>query len=504
MAVDGNGPGEHGVPGIHPGHVGNGGGEEGEGMTAPTGAPAAAIETRRRLVSVDDDPMQGRMISALFRDTPGLEVSLIHDGAEALEVILSRPPDIVLLDLGLPGVSGLEILQRIKTLFPQLPVVVLTGFSDVRTAVQAIKLGAYQFLTKPVNTDELQVIVQRALEHGDLLEEIESLRRKVGPDGPLGSLVGGSVGMQTVVRRIRQVAASNFTVLIQGETGVGKELVARALHEESPRQGKPLIPIDCGAIPENLLESELFGHEKGAFSGADRRKEGLFVLADGGTIFLDEIANLPLPIQAKLLRVLQERKLMAVGATVARQLDVRFIAATNVSLETAVKEGKFRQDLFYRLAEFTIQVPPLRERGDDVLLLARRFREEATLELRRPVAAISEDACRVLRAHGWPGNVRELRNVIRQAVLLAPDSVIEAPQIQGLLSAWDAPLDSTTGDRSLKEIADAAAADAEKRAIAEVLQKTNGNKSQAARILKVDYKTLHLKVKRYGLGSGEI
>ena len=293
-------------------------------------------------------------------------------------------------------------------------------------------------------------------------------------------------------------------MLIQGETGVGKELVARALHEESARQGKPLIPIDCGAIPENLLESELFGHEKGAFSGADRRKEGLFVLADGGTIFLDEIANLPLPIQAKLLRVLQERKLMAVGATVARQLDVRFIAATNVSLETAVKEGKFRQDLFYRLAEFTIQVPPLRERGDDVLLLARRFREEASLELRRPVAAISEDACRVLRAHGWPGNVRELRNVIRQAVLLAPDSVIEAPQIQALLSAWDAPLDSTTGDRSLKEIADAAAADAEKRAIAEVLQKTNGNKSQAARILKVDYKTLHLKVKRYGLGSGEI
>jgi DNA-binding NtrC family response regulator len=500
MAVDGNGPGETGSPGAHPG---NGAGVD-DGAGGIAAAPAPALETRRRLVSVDDDPMQGRMISALFRDTPGLEVSLVHDGTEGLESILSKPPDIVLLDLGLPGVSGLEILQRIKTLYPQLPVVVLTGFSDVRTAVQAIKLGAYQFLTKPVNTDELQVIVQRALEHGDLLEEIESLRRKVGPDGVLGSLVGGSVGMQTVVRRIRQVAASNFTVLIQGETGVGKELVARALHEESPRQGKPLIPIDCGAIPENLLESELFGHEKGAFSGADRRKEGLFVLADGGTIFLDEIANLPLPIQAKLLRVLQERKLMAVGATVPRQLDVRFVAATNISLETAVKEGKFRQDLFYRLAEFTIQVPPLRERGDDVLLLARRFREEASLELRRPVAAISEDACRVLRAHGWAGNVRELRNVIRQAVLVAPDSVIEAPQIQALLSAWDAPLDSTTGDRSLKEIADAAAADAEKRAIAEVLQKTNGNKSQAARILKVDYKTLHLKVKRYGLGAGEV
>jgi DNA-binding NtrC family response regulator len=494
MAVEGNRPGDG---------VAAGDGPVAAAAPAPApAAPAPTLETRRRLVSVDDDPMQGRIITALFRGTPGLEVSLVHDGAEALESIVAQPPDIVLLDLGLPGVSGLEILQRIKTLYPQLPVVVLTGFADVRTAVQAIKLGAYQFLTKPVNTDELQVIVQRALEHGDLLEEIESLRRRVGSDGALGSLVGGSVAMQTVVRRIRQVAASNFTVLIQGETGVGKELVARALHEESERQGRPLIPIDCGAIPDNLLESELFGHEKGAFSGADRRKEGLFVLADGGTIFLDEIANLPMPIQAKLLRVLQERKLMAVGSTVSRQLDVRFIAATNVSLETAVKEGRFRQDLFYRLAEFTIMVPPLRERGDDVLLLARRFREEASLELRRPVAAISEDACRVLRAHPWPGNVRELRNVIRQAVLVAPDSVIEAPQIQGLLSAWDAPLDSTTGDRSLKEIADAAAAEAEKRAIAEVLQKTNGNKSQAARILKVDYKTLHLKVKRYGLGSG--
>jgi DNA-binding NtrC family response regulator len=473
-------------------------GPDGEAAVAPPRVPGS----RRRLLSVDDDPMQGRIISALFR-APGFDVSVVHDGAQAVERVVADPPDLVMLDLGLPGLSGLEVLQRIKTLYPQLPVVVLTGFADVRTAVQAIKLGAYQFLTKPVNTDELQVIVQRALEHGELLEEIESLRRKVGPDGALASLMGGSVGMQTVVRRIRQVAPSNFTVLVQGETGVGKELVARALHEESGRPGKPLIPIDCGAIPENLLESELFGHEKGAFSGAERKKDGLFVLGDGGTIFLDEIGNLPLGIQAKLLRVLQERKLMSVGSTTARNLDVRFIAATNVPLETAVREGKFRQDLFYRLAEFTIAIPPLRDRGDDVLLLARRFREEASLELRRPVAAISEEASRALKAHSWPGNVRELRNVIRQAVLLAPDSVIEAAQVQSLLSAWEAPAEGTAGDRSLKEIADAAAADAEKRAISEVLQRTGGNKSQAARLLRVDYKTLHLKVKRYGLGAGE-
>jgi DNA-binding NtrC family response regulator len=477
------------------------GGEAAQGAVPAATAPAK--QNPRRLLSVDDDPMQGRMITALFRDTPSIEVTAVHDPGEALELVTARPPDLLLLDLGLPGMSGLEVLQRVKASYPQMPVIVLTGFSDVRTAVQAIKLGAYQFLTKPVNTEELLVIVERALEHTELLEEIESLRRKVGSDSAIGCLVGGSLGMQAVLRRIRQVAPSNFTVLVQGETGVGKELVARALHEESGRQGKPLIPIDCGAIPENLLESELFGHERGAFSGADRRKEGLFALADEGTIFLDEIGNLPLPIQAKLLRVIQERKLMPVGATVARPIDVRFIAATNVPLENAVREGKFRQDLYYRLAEFTIVIPPLRERNDDVALLAGRFREEASLELRRPVAGISEEAARILRSHGWPGNVRELRNVIRQAVLLAPDSIIEATQIRSLLSGWDGKVESTAGERSLKEIAETAAADAEKRAIMEILQRTNGNKSQAARLLRVDYKTLHLKVKRYGLGAGE-
>jgi two-component system nitrogen regulation response regulator GlnG len=316
-------------------------------------------------------------------------------------------------------------------------------------------------------------------------------------------LCPASPGMRTVVRRLLQVAPFNFTVLIQGETGVGKELVARALHEESGRAGKPFVPIDCGAIPDNLLESELFGHEKGAFSGADRRKKGLFSLAQGGTLFLDEVGNLPVGIQAKLLRVLQERKVLPLGATVPRQLDVRFVAATNVPLECAVREGRFRQDLYYRLAEFTIAVPPLRDRGADVLLLAQRFIEDAGVELRRPATVLSDAAAQLVRAHDWPGNVRELRNVIRQAVLLARGAVIELEDIQGLLQAHEAPVEAESGDRSLKEIADAAAAEAERRAIEATLRRTGGNKSQAARLLKVDYKTLHTKVKRYGLSGGD-
>jgi DNA-binding NtrC family response regulator len=314
---------------------------------------------------------------------------------------------------------------------------------------------------------------------------------------------GHSLGMRTVVRRLLQVAPHNFTVLIQGETGVGKELVARALHEESGRAGKPFVPIDCGAIPDNLLESELFGHEKGAFSGADRRKKGLFSLAHGGTLFLDEVGNLPVGIQAKLLRVLQERKVLPLGATSPRNLDVRFVAATNMPLEVAVREGRFRQDLYYRLAEFSLVVPPLRERGPDILLLAQRFIEDASVELRRPVAMLSEGAAQLVRAHDWPGNVRELRNVIRQAVLLTHGAVIEAAEIQNLLQGEEAPAEVVAGERSLKEIADAAAAEAERRAIEAMLRRTGGNKSQAARLLKVDYKTLHLKAKRYGLSGGD-
>jgi transcriptional regulator with PAS, ATPase and Fis domain len=290
-------------------------------------------------------------------------------------------------------------------------------------------------------------------------------------------------------------------VLVQGQTGVGKEVVARAIHDLSPRAAGPFVAIDCGAIPENLLESELFGYEKGAFSGADRRKDGLLQVAQTGTLLLDEVGNLPPGTQAKLLRVLQERQVLPLGSTAPRKLDARFIFATNVSLEEAAKEGRFRSDLFYRLAEFTITVPPLRERGRDILLLARRFLDEANAELRRAVAGFDEAAAQELMAHPWPGNVRELRNVVRQAVLLAEDFTItgndlRVHMLRGRDEHRSAP---TVNPTSLREIAEAAVETAEREAILRALQSTKGNKSQAARLLHVDFKTLHLKMRRYGI-----
>jgi two-component system nitrogen regulation response regulator GlnG len=311
--------------------------------------------------------------------------------------------------------------------------------------------------------------------------------------------------VQDLIAQIQKVADSQLTVLIQGETGTGKELAARALHEESARRDKPFVAIDCGAIAENLLESELFGHEKGAFSGADRKKDGQLVLANGGTLFLDEVGNLPLGLQSKLLRVLQERQVRPVGANQSQPIDVRFVAATNAPLEDEAKAGKFRQDMYYRLAEFTIHLPALKDRRDDVLILAKRFREEACVELKRTVSSISPEATQLLLDHAWPGNIRELRNVIRQAVLLTADFEIQPAQIQHLLKSAKPGEASSFMEvtvpvgMSLMDIGVNAVEEAEKQAIRQVLRSTQGNKSKAAVILKTHYKTLLGKIKKYDI-----
>ena len=465
------------------------------------GEDGAARPRGWKLLAVDDDPAQRQLVSAIFRKTPSIEVVTVPEGESALATVSQTAPDIVLLDLCMPGMGGLELLQKLKILAPRIPVAVITASSDVRTAVEAMQLGAYQFLTKPVNHQELVVIVKRALERSELLAEVESLRHRADEEDPLTARFGASPPMRLVVRQIRQVASSHFTVLVQGQTGVGKESVARAIHDLSPRAQGPFVAIDCGAIPENLLESELFGYEKGASSGAERRKDGLLQVAHAGTLMLDEVGNLPPGTQAKLLRVLQERQVFALGSTIPRKLDARFIFATNVSLEEAARDGRFRADLFYRLTEFTITVPPLRERGRDVLMLARRFLDEANIELRRAVAGFEDSAAAELLAYPWPGNVRELRSVIRQAVLLAEEFTITGKDLRVLMGrSHDQPRAAEAAiPTSLREIADAAVEVAEREAILRALQSTKGNKSQAARLLHVDFKTLHLKMRRYGI-----
>jgi DNA-binding NtrC family response regulator len=472
-----------------------------------------------RVLVVDDDPLVLNLVQTTLREIGGFIVEGAAEGSQALAKVAARRPDLAVLDVGLPGMSGLQLLRRLKSDHPQLPVVMLTGYADVKTAVEAIQLGAYQFLTKPCQHDELVVTIRRALEHTSLERELEALRRRVDRDSAFGMLLTPSPAMQMVAKQVRQVADSALSVLIQGETGAGKEVVARAVHEESARCGRPLIALDCAAIPEALIESELFGYERGAFSGADRRKDGQFHLAEGGTLFLDEIGNLPASIQSKLLRVLQHRTVLPLGATAARTVDVRFVAATNVPLDSAVRAGTFRQDLYYRLAEFTVVVPPLRERREDIAPLASRFREEASVELRRPVGGLEPEAVDLLRAHAWPGNVRELRNVIRQAVLLCEGFTLRAADLRAILNprrtseqpvfavptpAPEARAGSPpTIGASLHEIAERAASDAEREAITRALRLCGGNKSHAARVLQVNFKTLHLKMRRYGIDAHE-
>ena len=469
---------------------------------------------RPRLLLVDDDLMSCRLLRDLF--TPeGYEVSMVGSGEAALESVRSALPDAVILDLKLPGIGGVEVLEQLKLLDRNLPVIMLTGAGDIPSAVRATRLGAFAYLAKGLSVDEIVVVTRRAIESRRLAAEVEELRRRLGDEGGLARKMGGSRAIEHVIEQVARVADSGFAVLIEGETGTGKELVAHALHLQSARREQPFVAVDCGALPESLVESELFGHEKGAFTGADKARLGHFRLAEGGTLFLDEIANLPMSMQARLLRVLQEKRLRPVGGSETIAVDVRFVAATNRDLEAAVADGSFRQDLYFRLAEFTIVLPPLRSRPVDIPFLAWRFAQETAVELRRPICEIDPEALEALNRHPWTGNVRELRNVIRRAVLQSTEPVIHAADLHQLLesaptapeahhhpTASDLPEPSETSDpRSLREIGAAAVAQAEKAAITHALAAARGNKSEAARALRTDYKTLHVKIKLYGLGE---
>jgi len=478
---------------------------------------------------VDDDPaLLQALPEALQMRMTGLTVDTAQSGAVALDRIAARDYDAIVTDIKIPGMDGLELLAEIRTHRPDTPTLMITGYGELDLVVQALRAGAYDFIRKPIDRDYFVASLRRAMEARALsrrvngqqlgleghLNELETIveertrelrERNNVIESPLRFLMGPNGPMEKIVEQIKQVADSPLTVLVEGETGTGKELVARAIHQLSARREKPFIAVDCGAIPDTLIESELFGYEKGAFTGAHQRKEGQFQLAEGGTLFLDEIVNLPLTTQSKLLRALQERQVQPLGSKRPVRVDVRIIAASNVPLDREVRAGRFRQDVYYRLNEFGITLPPLRERGDGILHLANEFLPEAGMELGRPCRKISEAAAQVLLRYRWPGNVRELRNVIRRAILLASDVIepehlsvlpVDAPPATALRGE-PAPLDS-----SLKEVADAAAADAEQQAIREALHTSRGNKSEAARHLRTDYKTLYLKMKQYGIEAG--
>ena len=454
-------------------------------------------------ILVVDDEAEIRSLLAAVLQSKGYEVVTAEDGAAALQAVPRERPAVILMDLSMPRMNGMDALPEIKRLDAEVPVIICTAHAELATAVRAMKLGAYDYLTKPFDVELLILTIERAVERHRLHSRIEELKRQ-GQGSSLAERMGGSPAIAQVIQQVAQVAESNFTVLVQGETGTGKELVARGIHQQSPRRQAPFVAVDCGAIPETLVESELFGHERGAFTGAQARREGHFQLAKGGTLFLDEIGNVPLATQAKLLRALEQREVNPLGAARAVAVDARIIAATNSELEESVKAGRFRADLYYRLSEFTIALPPLRSRREDITHLSQRFLDEVSMELRRPVRRISDEAMQVLLHHEWPGNVRELRNVVRKAALLATD-VVTPEHIPALSASAPGPAraaaDPAGEDLSLREVAELAAGQAEREVIRHALESTKGNKSQAARLLRTDYTTLHSKMKRYGISA---
>ncbi len=457
-----------------------------------------ALEGLTALVA-DDEPAVLELAADVLRPE-GLRVITASDGRRAFDAFLAERPDVAVLDLEMPGLGGIDVLERIKAAAPNVPVIMFTAYGDIPRAVHAIKLGAWDFLSKPLEIVDFVSTVRRALQTA-----AEAAPTAATSDaGALGTLMGHSPAIRAAIEQVHRVAPSALSVVVCGETGTGKELIARAIHARSDRARGPLVALDCCAIPETLIESELFGYERGAFTGADRRRDGYFHHAQGGTLFLDEVANLPLATQAKLLRVLQERTIRPLGASRAVPVDVRVVAATNVPLDREVHAGRFREDLYYRLGEFTILLPPLRERRTDVPDLAQRFLAEAARELDRPARGFAEEAMGALMRHDWPGNVRQLRNMVRRAVVVAGEEVRLEHLGFGDTAPTPSPDATGGGDdgvRPLREVTSLVVAAAEREAITAALKATRGNKSEAARLLVTDYKTLHLKMKRYRITS---
>lgn len=458
-----------------------------------------------RILIIDDDKDICLVLSK-FLIKNNYEVDVAHRGDDGLKLLRTHDFTLILCDYRLPDFTGVEMLRKIKLLQPTVAVIIITGYSDVRTAVETFRYGANDYVTKPLYPDELLVTIKETIVKNEKRNSSESeeaapeIKKNKANSAPLNFIVGKSVQSQTVQRYIELIAPSDMSVIINGETGTGKEFVAQAIHRHSKRAAYPFVAIDCGALPKELAGSELFGHIKGAFTGAVSDKQGSFEVANGGTIFLDEIGNLSYENQIKLLRVIQERRIKRIGATKDIPIDVRIIAATNEDLTKSVKEGRFREDLYHRINEFKIQLSPLRERKEDILIFANYFLDKANQALHKNVKSFSPEVLTQITNYFWYGNLRELNNVVRRAVLLTVGDEVQSDSLpQEIIQAHSSlTLPGDLADDSvglLKSIAGSA----ERQAIIDVLEKVNYNKSKAAELLKIDRKTLYNKLKLYNI-----
>ena len=460
----------------------------------------------RVLIVEDDEDIAQALVRLVGGE--GLTPLLAKNGRDALQMVRAGDIDVLMTDFRMPEMDGIELMRKAMEIDPELPVILMTGFADVRGAVEAIRAGAHDYLAKPFDHHEIIRVLLRALRERQLKMELKNLVNHVHHTATLRETFGPSELVGKLIFAVERVANSNFSVVILGETGSGKEVVARAIHSASPRARGPFIPVDCGAIPEALIESELFGYERGAFTGADHQKVGKFEAARGGTLFLDEISNMTLAAQAKLLRVLQEKTVYRLGSTKSISVDTRVLAASNQNLEKLSEDNLFRSDLYFRLNDFTISVPALRQRSEDMLYLAKRFMDFTNIELSKSVKSLSLPAVEAMLAYNWPGNVRQLQSVIRRAVLLAENIITEEhlslgkkdepAAANGLTESSFHNLAQLKG-MPLREILRRITTQLEREVIAQTLQRTGGNKAEAARLLHVDYKTLHTKVKEYAI-----
>ncbi|RKX26352.1 MAG: sigma-54-dependent Fis family transcriptional regulator [Candidatus Zixiibacteriota bacterium] len=449
------------------------------------------------LVVDDKDSMRNMLFDTLTEE--GYRVDAAGDGQQAIDLVSNKSYDLVLTDLRMPNIDGLKVLAQTKEIDNDTSVIIMTAYGTIEDAVSAMKKGAYDFITKPFDTEHLCVLIGRALENRRLVAENTLLRQELLADHGLKNIIGTDEKMLELSRMIQKVARSDASVLLQGESGTGKELFARAIHNLSHRKDGPYITINCAAIPGELLENELFGSEKGAFTGAHVRKMGKFEIANGGTVFLDEIGDMDISLQAKLLRVLQQKNFERLGGTKTVDVDVRVIAATNMDLPEIIRLKKFREDLYYRLSVFPLNIPPLRERSGDVKALAESFVEKYSREMKKSLKSLTRDALDLLEKYHWPGNVRELENTIERAIILAEGKKVTPEHLAIRLRRTDEI--KLRDGAGLKEIGAHAQGQAERATIIRVLKDVRGNKRKCAKVLKIDYTTLFDKIKKYSIGK---